>query len=115
MTQANKVIVFDTKYKRMRMQVSNQFGMGDLDREDFFQINTYMSYYQNQNFDVLAGGLIYPMEQFDQKRCHADEWLGKPGSKFIVDGIDFSKLEDNKFHDVEKSFIDRVHQIINPL
>lgn len=115
MAQENKVIVFDTKYKRMQMQGNNHFGMGDLDREDFFQINTYMSYYQNQNFDVLAGGLIYPMDKFDQKQCYADDWLGRASSKFIVDGIDFSKLEANNYQDVEKLFIDRVKQLISPL
>jgi 5-methylcytosine-specific restriction enzyme subunit McrC len=43
--------------------------MGDLDRNDFFQINTYMSHYQNHqsNYNLIAGGLLYPIgEEFNQ-------------------------------------------------
>lgn len=114
MMKEKKVIVFDTKYKRMQMRGNNLYGMGDLDREDFFQINTYMSYFNNQNYDVIAGGLIYPMDKFDKSECYTDDWLGKSNSKFIVDGIDFSKLEANNFVDIEKSFISRVNHLIYP-
>jgi 5-methylcytosine-specific restriction enzyme subunit McrC len=108
----NKVLVFDTKYKRMLMRGKNFYG-GDVDREDFFQINTYMSYFNNQNFDVLAGGLIYPMERFDQKACYAASWLGEKNTKFIVDGIDFSKLKNDNFRELENSFVSRLGNIMH--
>jgi len=42
MVCGNDVMVFDTKYKRMKMKGKDQNGAGDVDRNDFFQINTYM-------------------------------------------------------------------------
>ena len=35
MQKDNQVLVFDTKYKRMKMDGRGQFGAGDLDRNDF--------------------------------------------------------------------------------
>lgn len=120
MKKDNDVMVFDTKYKKMTMQGKNQNGAGDVDRNDFFQINTYMSYYQNQGYKVLAGGLLYPMEKFIQNECHADNWFGNKSTKFIVDGIDLSgelEAEDDepKFHEIakrEKAFIERIRELI---
>ena len=42
MIKDKDVIVFDTKYKKMQMRDRYKNG-GDVDRNDFFQINTYMS------------------------------------------------------------------------
>lgn len=109
---ANRVLVFDTKYKRMLMRGKSSYGLGDVDRQDFFQINTYMSYYNNQNFDVLAGGLIYPMESFDQRTCYSTSWLGEENTKFIVDGIDFSKLKNDNFRAIEDSFVTRLGKLM---
>ncbi|MGR3174967.1 MAG: 5-methylcytosine restriction system specificity protein McrC [Candidatus Scalindua sp.] len=49
-------IVFDAKYKRMHYSQ----GFTDVDRNDFFQIHTYISYL-NERGNVLLGGLIYPV------------------------------------------------------
>ena len=51
MTKGDDVMVFDTKYKKMLMRGTKE-NIWDVDRNDFFQINTYMSYYQNQKFNV---------------------------------------------------------------
>ena len=123
MIKDKDVIVFDTKYKKMTMQGKNQNGAGDVDRNDFFQINTYMSYYQNQDFNVKIGGLIYPIEKSykDNKDiCHSQTWLGNLKTKFIVDGIDLSNLEElkdneSKFAQIskrERKFIEGIKSLL---
>lgn len=123
MTHGSDVVVFDTKYKRMNMQGKNQNGAGDVDRTDFFQINTYMSYYQNQNgLHVKAGGLLYPMDSFEQTRCYSGNWFGNSSTKFVVDGIDLSqgiepKEGQNKFESIaaqEKLFVERIQELLKP-
>jgi len=118
--ESTRVMVFDTKYKRMLMRGRNQHSAGDLDRSDFFQINTYMTYYQQQGFDLIAGGLLYPMEKnFDEGECHATQWFGNQGVWFVVDGIDLNALkksEDEKevMHDIqarEEAFMDRIKKM----
>jgi 5-methylcytosine-specific restriction endonuclease McrBC regulatory subunit McrC len=118
----NKVLIFDTKYKRMKFEGKNQYGAGDLDRNDFFQINTYMSYYQNSGYKVIAGGLLYPIEEkFNENSCHSKTWFENSDTKFIVDGIDLSNLEEPKedesifFHIIkrEDEFIKRVKSLLN--
>ncbi len=47
--------VFDAKYKNMQYRS----GFVDVDRSDFFQIHTYISYLQTKG-NVLLGGLLYP-------------------------------------------------------
>lgn len=47
--------VFDAKYKNMQYRP----GFVDVDRSDFFQIHTYISYLQTKG-NVLLGGLLYP-------------------------------------------------------
>ena len=123
MIKDKDVIVFDTKYKKMQMRDRYQNG-GDVDRNDFFQINTYMSYYQNQNFNVKIGGLIYPIEKsFKENKniCHSQTWFGNLNTKFIVDGIDLSNLEEakdneNKFVPIlkrEQKFIKGIKNLLN--
>jgi 5-methylcytosine-specific restriction endonuclease McrBC regulatory subunit McrC len=121
MIKDNDVIVFDTKYKRMIMQGKNQNGAGDVDRNDFFQINTYMSYYQNKKFNARIGGLLYPIEKsfIENKHiCHSETWFGNPNTKFIVDGIDLSNLEEdneNKFAEIskrEQNFINGIKKLL---
>ena len=113
MKKDNQILVFDTKYKRMNFR--DRYQGADVDRNDFFQINTYMSYYQNQeNHQVIAGGLLYPMEgEFDDCNCHSKTWLGNDKTKFIIDGIELnnaSKMEN--IVSSEESFIKRISKII---
>jgi 5-methylcytosine-specific restriction endonuclease McrBC regulatory subunit McrC len=118
----NKVMVFDAKYKRMKFDEGIGDGKyGDLDRSDFFQIHTYMSYYQNNGDKVIAGGLLYPMEgDFEKNKCHSQGWLGNSEVKFIVDGIVLSKEDtdtDKKLSEKqliksrEDDFIGRLEKI----
>jgi 5-methylcytosine-specific restriction endonuclease McrBC regulatory subunit McrC len=122
MIKDNNVMVFDTKYKRMLFRGRYE-NSGDVDRNDFFQINTYMSYYQNQNqnYNVKVGGLLYPIEKSfkDNKSiCHSETWFGNRQTKFIVDGIDLSNLEEpkeneNKFTPIarrEQKFIEGLRE-----
>ena len=114
MSSGDKVLVFDTKYKRMNMQGKDQYGLGDVDRNDFFQINTYMSYYQNQGKNIVAGGLLYPMEKFSRDRCHSYSWLENLNTKFIVDGIELVNLNESSIEEIkikENEFISRVKDI----
>ena len=121
MTKNKDVIVFDTKYKKMNFNYLKGNGV-DVDRNDFFQINTYMSYYQNQDFNVKIGGLLYPIEKsFKENKyiCHSETWFGNSNTKFIVDGIDLSNLEEdneNKFAPIskrEQKFINGIKELLN--
>jgi 5-methylcytosine-specific restriction enzyme subunit McrC len=120
----NNVMVFDTKYKRMKFR-NDKFGSGsDVDRTDFFQINTYMSYYQNHpdQYNVKIGGLLYPIEENDKelKNSHSETWFGNQNTKFIVDGLDLSNLEEaeeneNKFAEIskrEQTFIKSIEKLL---
>ena len=78
----NKVVVFDAKFKTMR------FIKNDLDRSDFYQIHSYIQYYEPE---VILGGLIYPLsKELNKTKTHSDQLFGLNGRsdiKFIVDGI----------------------------
>ena len=112
MKKDNNVMVFDAKYKRMTFKNRYQYG-GDLDRNDFFQINTYMSYYQNSGYEVIVGGLLYPMEGvFDKANCHSNSWFENSETKFIVDGLDLSSITDKKIVKIEEEFIERIRGLI---
>ncbi|KAB7881943.1 5-methylcytosine restriction system specificity protein McrC [Poseidonibacter ostreae] len=123
MIKDKEVMVFDTKYKRMLFRGRDKFGSGDVDRNDFFQINTYMSYYQNHknNYNVKVGGLLYPFEkEFNKNICYSENWFDNSNTKFIIDGIDLSgdieNQDDTKFSEIlkrESSFINRVKGLIN--
>ena len=126
MKKASDVLVFDTKYKKMTMQGKNKNGAGDVDRNDFFQINTYMSYYQNHpdKYNVKIGGLLYPIEKsFKENKdiCHSQTWFGNLNTKFIVDGIDLSDLKEdkeNKFAPIskrEQKFIEGIKKLLKYL
>ena len=115
MSSGDKVLVFDTKYKRMNMRGKDQYGLGDVDRNDFFQINTYMSYYQNQGKNVIAGGLLYPMDKFSRDVCHSHSWFENLNTKFIVDGIELTNLNEPSIDDIkikENEFISRIKEYI---
>jgi len=113
MQKHNDVVVFDTKYKRMNYDGNSSNGMGDLDRNDFFQINTYMTYYQQQGMKLLCGGLLYPLSgEHDINICHAENWLGNSSVKFLIDGI---KVDDNAelLIKEEDNFIKRLIKVMN--
>lgn len=122
MTKGNDVMVFDTKYKKMLMRGTKE-NIWDVDRNDFFQINTYMSYYQNHpnQYNVKIGGLLYPMDSFEKDICHSQTWFENVNTKFIVDGIDLSDLQEaqegeNKFATISKrecEFINRINKLLN--
>jgi len=113
MQYENRVMVFDTKYKRMAYQKNNDFGMGDLDRGDFFQINTYMSYYQQKGMKLLCGGLLYPLsDRHKKEKCHSLNWLGNSDVKFIVDGIEVKNKSIDGILYEEKRFIERIESIL---
>ena len=115
MSSGDKVLIFDTKYKRMNMRGKDQYGLGDVDRNDFFQINTYMSYYQNQGKNVIAGGLLYPMDKFSRDVCHSHSWFGNLNTNFIVDGIELANLNESSIDEIkikENEFISRIKEYI---
>jgi hypothetical protein len=80
-----------------------------------------MSYYQNhkENYNVKVGGLLYPMDNFKKDDCHSQIWFDNFNTKFIVDGIDLSNLEEpkddeNKFAPIakrEEAFIERIKKL----
>ncbi len=83
-----------------------------------------MSYYQNLDFSVKIGGLLYPIEKsFKENKyiCHSETWFGNLNTKFIVDGIDLSNLEEskdneNKFAPIskrEQKFIEGIKNLLN--
>lgn len=126
MQKDNKIMVFDTKYKRMNFRGKDLKGAGDLDRSDFFQIHTYASYYQNKkiqdknNPSLICAGLLYPIEaEFDKNKCVSNNLLGNPDCKFIVDGIDLSTLKEHESNEsklkeltkTEDMFIQRIRDI----
>ncbi|PPK92779.1 5-methylcytosine-specific restriction endonuclease McrBC regulatory subunit McrC [Nonlabens xylanidelens] len=105
---SNKIIVFDAKFKTMRLQKR------DLDRSDFYQIHSYAQYYAPNN---IIAGLIYPLrKQLNIDKSHAANIFNNPfhKSKFIVDGIYVNRemsLED--IRDSENKFLFRIEKTIN--
>ncbi|MBC7525374.1 MAG: hypothetical protein H7239_13175 [Flavobacterium sp.] len=110
--KGNDVMVWDAKYKRM------EFVYFDYDRADFFQIHTYITYFK-QSKNVVAGGLLYPFSrEFDsyrQERNKANSLYAeeKNNIQFVVEGIDYSNLTDEKISTEEVNFLDRISAIIN--
>lgn len=111
--RGNQLIVLDAKYKRMK------FNPNDVDRSDFFQIHTYIQYFQ-QEYEVIAGGLLYPLsKEFSEGRQQSslsDTLYGKLSeeTKFFINGIDLTNCgEDNfDFKNKEENFLDRMELII---
>lgn len=105
--KGEKIMVWDAKYKRMK------YDYFDYDRADFFQIHTYIKYY-NQNKNVVAGGLLYPLsKEFTkdmQERNKANSLfsLNQSTTKFLVDGIEYTELSEDKIRSEEKKFLERI-------
>ncbi len=100
---ARTIMVFDVKYKRMRFENWNR------NREDFFQIHTYMAYlhYLTKN-KKLVGGLLYPIEENkENEMISGNSWFGQ-NSEFIVYGIDLKKENLTK---AEAGFISQIMDI----
>lgn len=110
--KTNKIAVFDAKYKKMEgIKI-------DLDRSDFFQIHSYMYYF---NKDLIAGGLLYPISwSGDEDKGTSNFLFGEENQsniQFLVDGINMNLNEDKdkleQIIDSEKEFIERMkHRLI---
>lgn len=103
----NDIIVLDAKFKNM------QFRKEDLDRSDFYQIHSYIQYFQP---NVLLGGLIYPLSQnLDAAKAHSSQLFGisTHGNGFIVDGIAVNKdMSMQEIIDSENAFLNRLEDLI---
>ena len=126
MTKGDNVLVFDTKYKRMKFR-GTEDNVWDVDRNDFFQIHTYLSYYlsaeeEKHKYNVLAAGLLYPLSgEYIQKNCQSNGALGDNKTLFVIDGIELSELEKENQNDKpsmsnlilkEQMFIERIRGVI---
>lgn len=103
MNGKEQFLVFDAKYKSMTGESY------DVDRTDFFQIHTYIHYFQHAYPDgeVVLGGLLYPLTESDKPKAKGVEEIikthvlfgkenGRFKTKFIIDGIVCSPKSDNK-------------------
>lgn len=117
MERGNDVVVFDAKWKKMT------FDKKDVDRSDFFQIHTYIQYFQMLGKNVKAGGLLYPISKKEitdnqLNRNHSKNLFGLDATPtpFVVDGICFGSEDDaNGGMDVKKYkeyFAERVNEFI---
>ena len=105
----SEYMVFDAKYKRMRINKNKGY---DVDRTDLFQIHTYIQFVEHHLGHVVVGGLLYPLTQkvqdnegnevefkIDTDRFHSANLYGKESGKysntsFIIDGVFCSKSDD---------------------
>ena len=99
MTKGNDVVVFDAKWKKMA-GTHEDVAHSDLDRSDFFQIHSYISYYKSLGKRVVLAGLLYPLEDDGQKvnkdfleqikekgMVDSNLWGEDDSTKFVVSGI----------------------------
>lgn len=119
MRQGNDVMVFDAKWKRMC------FNNYDVDRSDFFQIHTYIQCYRQMGYNVIAGGLLYPISLDESNiidnRTSTLYGIGRTSTVFIVDGICFGKENEKtmqieewkeKFYQNTEGFIGRIKDLL---
>lgn len=105
--ETNEIIVFDAKFKKMRSIKK------DVDRSDFYQIHSYIQYYQP---NVLFGGLLFPFSQnIDTVKAHSKSLFANDNNthSFIVDGIFIQK--DMSMEDIsvrENEFLSRIEELI---
>ncbi len=115
MEDDKQILVFDTKYKRMSYKGRDNYGMGDVDRNDFFQIHTYMAYYNGlEDKELLAGGLLYPIEAEKLKDVNVASILDSK-TKLIIDGIHLKKdkeLDLESIIEAENEFVERIKKIL---
>jgi len=110
--KTNQIAVFDAKFKKMRL-LKTLSSYSDLDRSDFYQIHSYIQYYQPH---VIAGGLIYPLSnEINVDTTHSDRLFGNPNidTNFIVDGIYINdKMSISDINDKENEFLLRLETLI---
>lgn len=105
----DKILVFDAKYKRM------DYRYYDYDRSDYFQIHTYISYYQ-KNYNVLAGGLLFPLSKkyTEEKEIKntSNSLFGenKDTVQYFIDGVDLSDLNESNIALEEENFLNRLQK-----
>jgi len=122
MTKQDDVVIFDAKWKKMRFDKNKK----DVDREDFFQIHTYISYYQNLGKNVIIAGLLYPLEETPTEHNIPLYLFGLENKevKFIISGIVLPKMEDSnksekrkniqeEFNKNKSSFIESLKQYLS--
>ena len=107
----NEYMVFDAKYKRMRINKSKGY---DVDRTDLFQIHTYIQFVEHHLGHVVIGGLLYPLTRkgqdekgnevemtIDTDKFHSAHLYGKESgmysnTPFIIDGVFCSESDDEE-------------------
>ena len=120
--RGNEIVIFDAKWKKMA------FNKKDVDRADFFQIHSYIQYFQMIGKKVKAGGLLYPIskKELDDnqlKRSRSANLFGLDGSQipFIIDGICFGeelnaevdiKIYKDFFTNQVDTFIERINALL---
>lgn len=103
----HRVAIFDAKYKQML------FRHFDYDRSDFFQIHTYVAYYQAQGRKVVGAGLLYPLSTpflsaRQQSNFSPTLFGGRVGdTPFLMDGI----VCAGDLHQESKNLISRLKAI----
>ena len=102
------IIVLDAKFKTMLLRKQ------DVDRSDFYQIHSYIQYYQP---NVLFGGLIYPLgKNINTTKAHSTNLFGQSqlDNGFVVDGISVdSSMSMLEIMESENAFLDRVENLIS--
>jgi len=110
----NEYMVFDAKYKRMRINKSKGY---DVDRTDLFQIHTYIQFVEHHLGHVVIGGLLYPLTRkvqdeegnevemtIDTDKFHSAHLYGKKSgmysnTPFIIDGVFCSESDGAEGND----------------
>ena len=102
------VIILDAKFKTMLLRKQ------DVDRSDFYQIHSYIQYYQPH---VLFGGLIYPLSKnLNTTKAHSENLFGQSqfDNGFIVDGISVDpSMSMHEIMENENAFLNRVDILIS--
>ena len=126
----SEYMVFDAKYKRMRINSKNH-GY-DVDRTDLFQIHTYIQFVEHHLGHVVVGGLLYPLTRkgqdeegnevefkIDSDKFHSAHLYGKESgmysnTPFIIDGVFCSESDDEEGNDkdaMDKNVMEMIERI----
>ena len=126
----SEYMVFDAKYKRMRINSKNH-GY-DVDRTDLFQIHTYIQFVEHHLGHVVIGGLLYPLTRkgqdekgnevemtIDTDKFHSAHLYGKESgmysnTPFIIDGVFCSESDDEEGNDkdaMDKNVTEMIERI----